>query len=75
LLSALAPQATFRLSGMPEATSFGAALLGWSALEERTPAELRDRFDLTEEPVATVELPGLEAYVAAFWRHLGSPNA
>lgn len=71
LLATLAPEATFRLSGMPEATSFGAALLGWAALEARRPADLADRFDLEVDKVSAVELPGLEAYVAAFHRHLG----
>lgn len=70
LLATLAPRASFRLSGMPEATSFGAALLGWAALESKRPADLADRFELDVENVSAVEIPGLDAYVAAFHRHL-----
>ncbi len=70
LLATLAPGAAFRLSGMPEATSFGAALLGWAALESTRPVDLADRFELDVETVSAVEIPGLEAYVAAFHRHL-----
>jgi sugar (pentulose or hexulose) kinase len=70
LLATLAPDAEFRLSGMPEATSFGAALLGWASLEGIPMGGLHERFQLVEEKVESIELPGLDAYVAAFWRHL-----
>ena len=72
LLATLAPQASFRLSGMPEATSFGAALLGWCAAENRPVADLAERFEIEEEEVLGIEIPGLSDYVAAFWRHLES---
>lgn len=71
LLATLAPESTFRLSGMPEATSFGAALIGFALIEGRSPAELGDRFELAVERVDAVSIPGIERYVAAFWEHLG----
>ncbi len=75
LLATLAPESSFRLSGMPEATSFGAAVLGWAAAEGLDVTELASRFDLIDEPVGTIEVPGLDAYVQAFWRHLVTGNA
>ncbi len=70
LLATIAPESSFRLSGMPEATSFGAALLGWAAADDKDIIELGSAFDLEEEEVDGLELPGLGAYLAAFWRHL-----
>lgn len=70
LLAALCPSASFHLSGMPEATSFGAALLGWAAVEERSVRDLTDRFELDEEPVEAADLPGLNAYASAFYSQI-----
>ena len=70
LLAALCPWASFHLSGMPAATSFGTALLGWAAVEETSVRELSDRFSLEEETVDTVDLPGLENYARAFYAQL-----
>lgn len=70
LLATLHPGCSFRLSGMPEATSFGAALLGWAALEELPVTAMADRFELTEEPVQPMDLPGIEEYAAAFYAEL-----
>jgi len=70
ILATLHPSCFFRLSGMPEATSFGAALLGWSALEDVPVTSMTDRFELTEEAVAAVELPGIQEYAAAFYEQL-----
>ncbi|MFP4113095.1 MAG: FGGY-family carbohydrate kinase [Spirochaetota bacterium] len=75
LLATLLPDVRFRLSGMPEATSFGAALLGWAVFEGVPVAGLGDRFDLVEEPVGAVELPGLDEYVSAFRRRLEADPA
>jgi len=70
ILATLHPNCSFRLSGMPEATSFGAALLGWSALEDVPVSSMADRFELTEEAVQVVELPGIEEYAATFYQQL-----
>jgi len=73
LLATLAPEAGFRLSGMPEATSFGAALIGWATLPGRSLEELSAHFEIEEESVGGVEIAGIDEYVAAFWRHLAGP--
>jgi len=70
LLATLAPEAGFRLSGMPEATSFGAALLGWATLSGESLESLAGTFEIEEERVAGFEVPGLSEYVAGFWRRL-----
>ena len=67
LLASLVPEASFRLSGMPEATSFGAALLGWSSVLGVAPSGLADRFELVEEPVTGLDASGLDAYAERFW--------
>lgn len=72
LLATLAPESVFKLSGIAEATSFGAALLGRAALEGRPSAELGRHFEIEEERVTGIEVPGLKAYVEGFWRHLGA---
>ncbi len=70
LLAALVPKATFVLSGMPEATSFGAALVGWSAVEGVSLPDLAPRFTLEQEAVREVELPGIGEYQNAFMDQL-----
>lgn len=77
LLATLAPESSFRLSGMPEATSFGAALLGWAAADGRDLMDLGSAFGLEEEQVGGFEISGLDSYLEAFWRHLdaGRPGS
>jgi sugar (pentulose or hexulose) kinase len=70
ILATLHPDSAFYLSGMPEATSFGAALLGLASLQDVPVASLRDTFELEQEPVRPVELPGLKEYAGAFYRQL-----
>jgi len=70
ILAALCPGASFHLSGVPEATSFGAALLGWAVIEEQSVRTLSNRFDLEQEAVEIVPLPGLDEYATAFYRQL-----
>jgi sugar (pentulose or hexulose) kinase len=74
LLAALVPDASFFLSGMPEATSFGAALTGLSAWQQKELADLGEYFEIEQESVRSVELPGIEAYQAAFMVRLGAPE-
>lgn len=70
ILASLCPGARFFLSGMPEATSFGTALLGWAAVEEKPVRSLNDRFRIEQEPVPGADLPGLEAYARLFYERL-----
>ncbi len=70
IVAALCPSASFYLSGVPEATSFGAALLGWAAVEGQAVRTLANRFELEEEAVETVPLPGLDHYAKAFYTGL-----
>ncbi|TVQ23478.1 MAG: carbohydrate kinase [Spirochaetaceae bacterium] len=66
LLAALVPDSRFLLSGMPEATSFGAALIGRAALEGVDLSTLAGRFDLQQDSVPQSDLPGIDAYASAF---------
>lgn len=66
ILASLCPDTAFFLSGMDEATSFGAALLGWARLDEGSPFDLSDRFAVVEEPVVPLDLRGLESYASRF---------
>ena len=70
ILAALCPEASFHLSGVAEATSFGTALLGWAAVEDQSVRMLADRFDLEQEPVEIAPLPGLDDYARAFYAQL-----
>ena len=74
LLGALVPQASFYLSGMPEATSFGAALVGLSAWKQADLASLGGHFQIEQEPAPLVDLEGIAAYQQAFLEQLGAPE-
>ncbi|MFH1708209.1 MAG: FGGY-family carbohydrate kinase [Planctomycetota bacterium] len=66
LVAALFSGARVAYTGMTEATSFGAALLGKCAVEKRHPRDLAAAFDLAADPVTAAEVPGLTEYAAAF---------
>jgi len=66
LLAALFPASRVAYTGMTEATSFGAALLGKCAVEKRHPRDLSDTFDLAADPVAAAGLSGLAGYASAY---------
>ncbi len=70
LIAALVPEAIFRLSGMAEATSYGAALLGLAAAREIDPRELGGLFELEQERVSPMQVPSLASYAAEFHRQL-----
>ncbi|MDA3951753.1 MAG: FGGY family carbohydrate kinase [Spirochaeta sp.] len=65
-LSALLPDNPIFLTSVEEATSFGAALCGKSALEGRPVAELADAVDITLQPIEPAHLPGIDAYYQRF---------
>lgn len=70
LVTALFPASPVSLTGMDEASAFGAALLAKAAVEGKDPRELAGCFDLEYRPVARFELPGLASYAEAFLERL-----
>jgi sugar (pentulose or hexulose) kinase len=66
LLSALNPGCTSLLSDIPEATAFGAALLGKAALEKRPLKELKADFEIQTDKAPQATFEGLDAYDDAF---------
>mgnify|MGYP001167426369 FL=1 len=68
LIASLAPESPVMLTGLKEASAFGAALLGLAAHEGVSPHRLAERFTLTTTRVPPFELPNLRAYVETFER-------
>jgi len=68
LIASLAPESPVMLTGLKEASAFGAALLGLAAHEGMSPHQLAERFTLTTTRVPPFELPNLQAYVETFER-------
>ena len=66
MLSALYPNQRVVCTSLEQATAVGAALLGWSALDNCAPTAFADRFTISEREVATPDLPNLQAYTEAF---------
>lgn len=66
LLASFFPENTVYLTGIEEATSFGAAITGVAALEGRDPIEYSDRFEIETFEVKPETFPGLAEYEAAF---------
>lgn len=66
LLTAFFPDSPVYLTGMEEATSFGAALLAKSAQEEIPVEQLGDLFSIDTQAVKRVDFEELNGYVAAF---------
>ncbi|NOY74315.1 MAG: carbohydrate kinase [Kiritimatiellaeota bacterium] len=63
-LSSLFPGCELVLSDIPEATAFGAALLGKSALEKRGLEELDGDFEIETTTVERHSFAGMDAYAA-----------
>jgi sugar (pentulose or hexulose) kinase len=70
LISAFFPDATVALTGMKEATSFGAALLARTAMEGVDIHRLTDEFSFSTQAVREERFDGLEEYVSEFMRLL-----
>ena len=70
LLTAFFPTAPVYLTGMEEATSFGAALLAKSAQEEIPVEQLGELFAIDTQEVKRVDFENLQEYVSAFTDHL-----
>jgi sugar (pentulose or hexulose) kinase len=70
LLATLFPQAAVVRTDLAQATAFGAALLGKAALEQCTPMELGEYFDISLQSVAAGTLKGLDQYRQRFFELL-----
>lgn len=66
LLGALLPDNPVALTSIEEATSFGAALCGKAALEERPVEELHDAVQLIIQPVPFRSVPEIDGYMERF---------
>jgi sugar (pentulose or hexulose) kinase len=71
LLAALFPRNTIACTSLAQASSAGAALLGHALLARCEPTALADAIQIHEEPVPRVDIPGLEAYRAAWLAAVG----
>ena len=68
-LAAALPRNPAYLTGMEEATSFGAAMTALAALRAESPELLADRFEIEYKPVAPMEdLDALDEYRSAWMR-------
>lgn len=70
LLTAFFPESPVYLTGMENATSFGAALIAKSAQEERAVESMGDLFSIETQEVKKVAFENLEEYVSAFMDQL-----
>ena len=70
LIASLYPDAKVAITNLKEASAFGAALLGLSALEGIHPAKLEGRFNIATTRIAPLPLAGLSAYTEAFEGHI-----
>jgi len=68
LLASFFPHSPLVLTGMKEATAFGAALLARAALAGRTLKELRGDFQIAGEPARVTPLEGVAEYREAYVR-------
>jgi sugar (pentulose or hexulose) kinase len=65
-LSTLFPECEIILSNIPEATAFGAALLGKSALEKRPLEKLGTDFEIETTTIERHFFSGMKAYAEKF---------
>jgi L-fuculokinase len=66
LLSAMNPQSKLFLTNLDEATSFGAAILGKCALENKSPDVMGHLFEIEKQEIEKQSLPEIGAYREAF---------
>ena len=66
LVGGFYPDSDVFLTNLKEATSFGAALMGKAALEEKHPAAFRDLLEIEKIPVKKHRFEGLEEYTKEF---------
>ncbi len=70
IMAGLFPQHTFSLTGIAEASAFGAAMIAKTAHDGTEPEALRPLLEIDKESVQGVTLDGLEEYVDAFMDHV-----
>lgn len=71
LLGALYPHARIALTGMEEATAFGAAILAKAAVEGVSPQRIKESFQMEIESVETSPIPYMREYLEEFGRLVG----
>lgn len=69
-LATLCPECTIRTSTLKEATSLGAAMLGWMLAEGVELHQLGHDIPIPSEPVPPLAMPDLDKYEKAFHEHL-----
>lgn len=70
LLTGMFPKSRVYLTNLDEATAFGAAMLGKAALDGTDPYAMADLYEIEKTEVKPEAFDGLDAYTAAFHRHL-----
>jgi len=66
LLTTFYPNSEVALTNLDEASAFGAALIGKSAVEEINPKELRGQFEIEKIQVEKIHVPNIQKYVDKF---------
>ncbi|MFW6387887.1 MAG: FGGY-family carbohydrate kinase [bacterium] len=66
LMAAMFPELSMSLTGIPEASAFGAAMTAKTAHDARSVDELAALLSIEKERVAPAEIPGLQEYVNRF---------
>jgi len=70
LLASMYPSSRVALTNLNEATAFGAALLAKSAIEQKTPADIGDTFDIETKQISPITLKGLSEYADEFLKRI-----
>lgn len=70
LLASMYPSSRVALTNLNEATAFGAALLAKSAIEQKTPADIGDTFDIETRQISPISLKGLSEYADEFLKRI-----
>ena len=66
LLTTFYPNSEIALTNLDEASAFGAALIGKSAVENINPRELRGQFEIKKIPVEKIHVPEIQKYFDKF---------
>ncbi len=74
MMAGLFPQHTFSLTGIAEASAFGAAMIAKTAHDGTEPAALRSLLQIDKEPVQGVTLDGLDEYVETFMDYVSEES-
>jgi L-fuculokinase len=66
LLTAFYPNSEIALTNLDEASAFGAAIIGKSAVEKVNPKEFRGEFEIEKKPVHRINISGIQQYQDKF---------